>query len=237
MAAGFDCQDELIELFDDLVWVIFCLKAPDGTYLAVNRAFVRRTGRRSKRDVVGRRARDLFDEELAVRYEEQDLAVASTGRPLHNELELIRRADGRLGWYSTTKLPVTAPDGVGIASISRDLETARDDVEVQSLGRVVEHVRGHVGDTIRVSDLARIAGCSTDQLRRRFHRAFGLSPTQFVLRERVDRAADLLARTSLPTADVAVAAGFYDQADMTRQFTKLISETPGQFRSRQRHVD
>ena len=34
----------------------------------------------------------------------------ATGRALRDELELIRREDGGLGWYVTTKLPVAAPD-------------------------------------------------------------------------------------------------------------------------------
>ena len=106
----FACQDELIELFGLLVNVMFCMKRTDLTYVEVNAAFVRRTGRRSKRDVIGRTAADLFVPELAERYEEQDARVFATGEPLRDELELIAREDGTLGWYLTSKLPVAAVD-------------------------------------------------------------------------------------------------------------------------------
>ena len=229
------CQSELLALLDLLVDVIFCLKGSDGRYLAVNQAFVRRTGRKSKRDVVGRQASDLFTPDLATRYEEQDAHVLSTGEPLRDELELIRRADGSLGWYLTTKLPLRL-DGEatssGLASISRDLKTPKsDDADARALGRVVEHVRRHLHERIRVTELAAVAELSAAQLDRRMRRTFGLSPSQYVMRARVDRAAELLGEWDLPLVDVAVQAGFYDQADLTHQFARHTNETPAQFRA------
>ena len=225
---------ELLGLFDTLVDVLFCAKDPAHRYVAVNDAFVRRTGRRSRRDVLGARATDLFPTPLAERYEAQDLRVLRTGRPLHDELELIRRPDGSEGWYVTTKLPVVRSGAaVGLVSVSRDLHRPSDDlVEVSSLSRVVELVRHRLGDPLRTADLADAAGCTPGQLTRRLRRVFGLSPTQFLLRARVDRATALLARTQRPIAEIAVACGFYDQAAFTRQFARMTGETPAQYRAR-----
>ncbi len=237
----FPCQTELLELLDLLVDVIFCLKAVDGRYVAANAAFVRRTGRSSKREVIGRRAVDLFLPELAERYEAQDDRVLATGQALRDELELIRREDGSLGWYVTTKLPVRPEPGdpqtgpVGVASISKDLRVPRDDdVDVHALQRVVDHVRANMTDTIRVADMAAVAGLSPAQLERRMRNVFGISATKYVLRARVDRAAELLTDTDLPVAEIAQAAGFYDQADLTHRFARLTNETPGQFRTKGR---
>lgn len=237
----FPCQSELLELLDLLVDVIFCLKAPDGRYVAANAAFVRRTGRTSKREVIGHRAVDLFLPELAKRYEAQDDRVLATGEALRDELELIRREDGSLGWYVTTKLPVRpepADPGAGqagVASISKDLKVPRsDDVDVQALQRVVDHVRANLADTIRVADMAKVAELSPSQLERRMRNVFGISSTKYVLRARVDRAAELLTDTDLPVADIAQAAGFYDQADLTHRFARLTNETPAQFRAKGR---
>ncbi len=232
----FACQDELLELLELLVNVIFCMKRTDLTYVEVNSAFVRRTGRRSKREVIGRTAADLFVPELAERYEEQDAQVFATGRPLRDELELVAREDGTLGWYLTSKIPVASADVpdrlVGLVSISRDLATPSDEaITMESLRSVVDHVAAHLAETIRVADLCEVASCSPDQLERRMKRVFGLSATQYVLRTRVDRAAALLTDTELSLAEVAVAAGFYDQADLTRRFARLTNETPARFRA------
>lgn len=238
-AALLEAQPEILELLDLLVDVMFCMKDTDSRYLAVNSAFLRRTGRTSKRDVIGRRAMDLFSAPLARRYEEQDRRVFATGRPLRNELELIRRPDDGLGWYVTTKLPISSRDDparpCGLVSISRDLRTpSADDSTPQALTRVIEHVRENLTETIRVADLAAAAGLSESQLERRMRKTFGLSAMQYVLRARSERAAELLADTDLPLAEVAVLAGFYDQADLTHRFARLTNETPAQFRAHQR---
>ncbi len=230
---GTTAEPELLELLDVLVDVIFCAKDLDGRYVAVNGAFVRRTGRRSKRDVLGRRAGDVFPAVLADRYEEQDAEVLGTGRHLRDEIELIRRADGSLGWYLTTKVPV-ADRGVvvGLVSVSRDLGVPSDDaIALESLERVVAVVQERLAETIRVPELAEVAGTSVATLERRMKAVFGISPSQYLLKARVDRAADLLAGTEVPLAEVATRCGFYDQADLTRRFARLTGETPAQFRT------
>lgn len=247
----FACQEELLDLFDVLVDVIFCAKDREGRYVAVNPAFVRRTGRSSKREVIGRRAIEVFSPALAERYEEQDRWVLDTGKPLRDELELIRRENDSLGWYLTTKLPVADRAGdraadrsgeqpagrpVGLVSISRDLRTPSDDVVVPSLVRVVDHVRANLASKMTVAELAGVAGCSTSQLERRMRKTFGLPAGKYLLRARVDRAAELLVGTDLPLAEVAVTAGFYDQADFTHRFARLTNETPAQFRDKQRRL-
>lgn len=199
----------------------------------MNRAFVRRTGRRSTRDVLGRRASEIFPAELADRYEAQDAEVFRTCRPLRDELELIVREGGDLGWYLTTKLPV-AEDGrpTHLVSVSRDLRTPSDErIAMESLSRVVEVVRERMGEPLRVADLADVAGWSTTQLERRIRRVFGVSVTQYVLRSRVERAASLLLRTDEPIASIAAAAGFYDQADLTRRFASFTGTTPARYRN------
>jgi len=233
----FECQDELLELYDLLVDVIFCMKDVEGVYVAVNRAFVRRTGRSSKRDVVGKRASDLFIAPLAERYEEQDNGVFTSGKPLRDQLELIRREDAGLGWYLTTKLPVASrvDPGVtaGLVSISRDLATPSDEgITMESLHRVVALVHERLAEPLRVADLAAAAECSSSSLERRMKRVFGVTATQFVLRSRVDRATRLLTTTDTSLAEIATTVGFYDQADFTRRFARLTNETPAQFRRR-----
>jgi len=231
----FPCQDELLELYDLLVDVIFCMKQLDGRYVAVNRAFVRRTGRTSKRDVVGKRASDLFIPQLAERYEEQDQSVLLTGKPLRGELELIRREDGSLGWYLTTKLPAKGEDGAtaGLVTLSRDLATPSDEgITMESLHRVVQLVQERLAEPLRVADLAAAAECSTASLERRMKKVFGVTATQFVLRSRVDRATRLLTTSATSLASIATEVGFYDQADFTRRFARLTNETPAQFRRR-----
>ncbi|QAY63427.1 AraC family transcriptional regulator [Xylanimonas allomyrinae] len=231
----------MVALMDELAAVMFCAKDTSGRYVLVNEVFVHRAHARSRRDVVGRRAADLFVPDLAERYEKQDSYVLGTGRPLRGELELIRRPGGAPGWFLTSKLAVRADDGgvVGLVSISQDLRSQdADDATMEAISRLVAGVSAHLDATpsapLTVAALAALAGCGEQALDRRVRRVFGLSPRQLVLRARTDRAAHLLAETTTPLAQVAAAVGFYDQPSFTRQFARLTGETPSSFRRRAR---
>lgn len=239
----FSCQPELIGLMETLINVIFCAKGPDGRYVEVNSAFVRRTGRKSKREVVGATAAELFLPELAERYEEQDRELFATGTPVRDQLELIRRTNGELGWYLTTKLPVWGPDPadrnagppIGLVSVSRDLVTpSEESIAMERLQAIVEYVHEHLSEPIRVAALAEVAACSESQLERRMNRVFGQSATQWVLRVRVETATRLLVETDDSIASIATRCGFYDQPDFTRRFARLANTTPARFRAANR---
>jgi len=229
-----DGEDQYLALFDSLVDVMFCCKDLDGRYTRVNLAFVRRSGKRSKREVLGMRASDLFPKALAARYEQQDQRVVSTDSPLRDALELIRRPDGSTGWYLTTKLPLHGRrerQVVGLVSVSRDLRTPTErGIALESLEQVVEVVKSRMAEKISVDELARVAGCSTAQLERRMKKVFGLTTSQYVTRVRVDAATRLLRRTDQSVADIAAVTGFYDQSSFSRHFARLTAETPAQFR-------
>ncbi|MDR3202321.1 MAG: AraC family transcriptional regulator [Bifidobacteriaceae bacterium] len=244
LLTGLDLTEELLELLDELPGVMFCVKDASGRYVAVNPAFVRRSSARSEREALGRTAGELFVPELAERYEHQDSEVLASGRALRGQLEIIRHPEGRPGWYVTTKLPLVRDPGAGpraiaVIAISTDLRSAAaDDVTYHGLARVVELVRTRLAaEPSRApasTEMAAAAGCSVSTLDRHMRRVFGLSPRQFVLKQRMDRAMTLLSTTDLPIATVAEQAGFYDQPAFTRQLARLIGETPAQFRRRSR---
>ena len=231
----FACQDELLGLFETLSNVIFCAKDRDGRYVAANAAFVRRTGKASKRDVIGSVSSDHFIAELAARYDDQDRAVLASGKALRDELELIRRTNGELGWYLTTKLPVfddSRLEAVGVVSVSRDLLTpSKSNIAIEGLQSVVGHVRSNLAEPLKVAELAEVAACTTVQLNRRMRRVFGVTTAQYVLRVRVEAASDMLVNTDDSIAAVATACGFYDQPSFTHRFARLTNTTPAQFRT------
>ncbi|GAB97005.1 putative AraC family transcriptional regulator [Kineosphaera limosa NBRC 100340] len=222
----------MLALVNELTTTMFCLKDAQSRYVAVNATFVQRTNVRSQRQVLGRTATELFVPELAERYEEQDGQVLATGRPLRNELELIRPPGGVARWYLTAKHPLVHEGAtVGLVSISQDLgnDDVRD-VDMVALGRVLEFIEDHLDGPIRVPQLAQVAGWGADALERRVRRAFHRSPGQLVLTARIDRARTLLTRSDAPLAQIALDVGFYDQAAFSRTFARLTGQTPSQFR-------
>ena len=227
-------------LFAHLPDVVFCLKDRQRRYQAANPAFTARLGLKDPRKLLGRTAEDFFPEHLAAVYREQDLMVLETGREIIDHLELVTNRDGSLGWYLASKVPLhnAAGEIIGLASVSRDLGApSSEDPDFPILQRLVGHIRGHLDDTLRPDDLARMSGLSPTQLDRRMRRVFGLSTSAFVRKTRIEHAAQLLATTATPIAEIALACGYGDQTAFTRQFHSTVGQPPAAWRENtRRHV-
>ena len=221
-----------LDLFDGLPEVVFFAKDAEGRYRAVNETLVRRLGRRTKGELLGRTARDLFPAPLGGRYLEQDLAACRTGRPIEDLLELHLYPDGHEGWCVTTKVPLRAPGGaiVGLAGTSRDVRSPEPGAGLEGLAGVLRLLHERPGGCHRVEELARLAGLSPDRFSRRVRSLFGLSPTQLVIKVRVDAARRMLRETAAPIARVALACGYCDQSAFTRQFKAVAGLTPALYR-------
>jgi AraC-like DNA-binding protein len=68
----------------------------------------------------------------------------------------------------------------------------------------------------------------TSRLVRSFTAAYGIPPHRYLTGRRIDRARHLLLGGMTP-AEVAVAVGFYDQAHLTRHFTRTLGVSPARF--------
>ncbi|HSL74964.1 MAG TPA: AraC family transcriptional regulator [Ilumatobacteraceae bacterium] len=214
--------------------VMFCIKAPDGTYVAANQAFADRAGVAAPGDVVGRTAHDLFPPELADRYRAQDDDVLRTGHMLSNELEVITRPDGTYGWFLTSKSRWTDASGVpaGMVSVSVDLRTPADAAAPhERLAAAVDVARSRFTEPLKVADLAVAAGMSVTQLERTARRVLGLTPKQVIMRFRLEEALRLLGEPDLSIADIARRCGYYDQSAFTRHFRRAVGVAPATYRA------
>ncbi|MGV9267492.1 GlxA family transcriptional regulator [Kitasatospora sp. NPDC003701] len=82
------------------------------------------------------------------------------------------------------------------------------------------------------TDLAEHAGISVSSLNRRFRAQAGVSPPQYLLRLRLDRARELLTQTDEPVERVAALAGFTSAASLRQHFARLTGTTPRSYRAR-----
>jgi AraC-like DNA-binding protein len=81
---------------------------------------------------------------------------------------------------------------------------------------------------VRSAELEAVSGLGRYELARQFRTAYGTSPYRYSLMRRLDFArACLGGETSL--AELAVAAGFVDQAHFTRMFGAVFGITPGRY--------
>jgi len=98
------------------------------------------------------------------------------------------------------------------------------------LGRALRHMREHAADDLSRDQVARVAGLSASRFSHLVREQLNTSFTELLAQYRVDRAAELLVRTTDPIAEVALACGFPDQSYFTKVFKKRMHKTPFAYR-------
>jgi AraC-like DNA-binding protein len=99
--------------------------------------------------------------------------------------------------------------------------------------RAIEYIHARFTQTLTLAEIATAAGVGVRQLCRSFKRATGLSPHQYLLKQRVEHAKRLIEQ-GLAISDVAIQCGFSDQSQLTRVFTRHEGTTPGRYRAQMR---
>ena len=99
--------------------------------------------------------------------------------------------------------------------------------------RVLDLLEARFGAPIGVEEMAVEAGLSPSHFSRVFKTVIGETPYQFLMRYRVERAAEMLADPARPLIDVALACGFSDQPHLTRLFKQAYGQTPKRWRRAQ----
>ncbi|MGF6593859.1 helix-turn-helix domain-containing protein [Pseudomonas sp. 2835] len=102
----------------------------------------------------------------------------------------------------------------------------------QRLLAAAAFIRSHCTEPLRLEHISQAAGLSTSYLIRAFKQQFGLTPHGYLLDQRVQYARAQL-RRGRQIAEVAVEAGFADQAHLQRAFKRHLAATPGHYRSAQ----
>lgn len=103
-----------------------------------------------------------------------------------------------------------------------------------ALRRIVEEMGRELEDPLKMGELAGVAGLSTRQMERLFHRYFGKSPAQYYLSLRIERARELLLYTDRSVLDVAVAVGFASTSHFAQWFRRFHGTSPSDLRKKAR---
>jgi AraC-like DNA-binding protein len=99
------------------------------------------------------------------------------------------------------------------------------------LAYVVSYIRTNIGEKIQVDDLSEKACMSRTSFYRAFKREFNLSPLDFILKEKIKKAKQLLSESKTSISEVCYQLGFSDLNYFGRQFKKLEGISPSQYRA------
>ena len=153
---------------------------------------------------------------------------AGTAAAIDLSLELVRQDFGPAAANDVARRMVIPPhrDG-GQAQYLRWPMPAEPD---QDLTEALQWAQTHLDHGITVDDLTRRAHISRRTLIRRFHDTMGISPQQWLLRQRLLRAQDLLESTTISVDRVAERSGMGTAANLRHHFNAHLGVSPLTFR-------
>lgn len=96
--------------------------------------------------------------------------------------------------------------------------------------RAKELVDAHIGGGITLDALARSCGLSIKHFTRAFRQSTGMAPYQWLQHRRMEKAKQLLEKSSAPLSAIALDCGFADQSHFTRTFSRVVGVTPRAWR-------
>ncbi|MEW2385675.1 AraC family transcriptional regulator [Micromonospora sp. NPDC047707] len=100
------------------------------------------------------------------------------------------------------------------------------------LRRARDHIDRHYTEPVDLATVAAVAGLSRFHFQRLFTITYGVSPTAYLSRRRIERAQDLLRATNLTVTEVCHAVGFASLGSFSSRFREIVGEPPRDFQRR-----
>ncbi|MBE9031032.1 helix-turn-helix domain-containing protein [filamentous cyanobacterium LEGE 11480] len=111
------------------------------------------------------------------------------------------------------------------------LPTYEGGLPPRQLRQILDYIDAHLDQEIKLADLAQLLDMSQFHFSRLFKQSLGISPYQYLLQQRVERAKQLLKTTDRFITDIALTCGFNSHSHLSKQFRQLTGMTPKAYRS------
>jgi AraC family transcriptional regulator len=127
-------------------------------------------------------------------------------------------------------------------AVTKPFEFKANGLSRSQLARVIDYIKANLTQDLSILDLATLTGMSESHFSRSFKRSVGISPYQYLMQQRVERAKQLLAQRSLALAKplpaqkppgtgisistIALDCGFANQTHLTKVFRQMTGMTP-----------
>lgn len=96
----------------------------------------------------------------------------------------------------------------------------------------INYIKSHTHKRITVTDIAEHTGVSKDRIYREFVNQIGMSPSNYIQKEKVEEAKGLLENTSYSSTEIAAFLDFCSQSHFIDTFKKYAGCTPKEYRSK-----
>ena len=178
-------------------------------------------------------ARHVFDlttltaVEFVPRFSQPDPLIHGIGLALKSELEssgvgirlyiesLVAALMSHLLRHYSTQKPISQTHHGGLSN--------------RQLQQIASFVDQHLEQDLALAELTAIVQMSPSYFSSLFKQSVGLTPYQYVIQCRIERAKQLLRQGKLSIAEIAYSLGFTHQSHLSRHFKRLVGITPKAF--------
>ena len=169
-----------------------------------------------------------FAAEFPSAYGIADPQIQRIGRAMQAEAEAGCPGGALLGESLATAL--TAHLLSRFAPATKQIAASEGGLSQTDLRRVLAFIYENLDQNPTLAALASVTNLSPHHFALRFRQSLGISPHQFVLAQRVERAAQLLNADKDSLAAIARAVGFSSQSHFNLHFKRVKGVTPHQYR-------
>ena len=107
----------------------------------------------------------------------------------------------------------------------------RGGLPIRHLRKVQDYVDEHLAEEISIESLAERVDLSSSHFSHVFKESTGMTPLQFVTRQRMTRAQQLIRETGLSIIRVGLDVGYTSPSHFAQVFRRVVGVTPTEFRS------
>jgi AraC family transcriptional regulator len=111
------------------------------------------------------------------------------------------------------------------------ISSQRGGLPIRQLRKVEDYIGEHLSEETSVERLAELAELSPSHFAHVFKETTGMTPLQFITRQRITRAQQLIRETSRSLIDVGLEVGYSSPSHFAQVFRRVVGVTPSEFRS------
>lgn len=99
------------------------------------------------------------------------------------------------------------------------------------VNEAIGYIESNYKNKITLSDVAKFLRCSESSFSHSFRKEIGVSPYEYIIRKRLNKAKELLKTTNASISEIAEQAGFNSEANFIKTFRMKNNMTPNTFRN------
>lgn len=116
-------------------------------------------------------------------------------------------------------------------SAGKEASGNRGGLPIRQLRKIQDHVAEHLAEEISIERLAGLVELSASHFSHVFKETAGVTPLQFVTRERITRAQQMIRETSRSLIEIGLEVGYASPSHFAQVFRRVVGVTPTEFRS------